>query len=656
MLQSKKAKAPKSAGKTADADGVFKVHLLDLGEKQYGDCVLCQFGEETVLIDGSHRGDDAHILKQLKRLLKQQTLPLQVSLIIVTHPHDDHIGCLPRLVAHDALRAEWALLADPKFRWGGADEADELFVGHDYRVRALTEALLEEDRSSWPDAELEQFIDNAGSLSSNYRAMLRQLAKAGATVVRNGTDPLGPLEKRFEGIGLKVVGPDARHLETCAELLLEGRQDLLDLASETLSADALAGTVSTYRSFLGEAADSFNPNRGAINLQSIVTLFEFNDERLLFAGDMQFSDPQVNSTALVKSIGRLRQKIADKSPYSFVKLSHHGSDNGFNTGVMSELGDTALYGICGGHYDDRNSHPHPKVLKLLKDNSDHIQWVRTDHNGLVTITFGPDGPQLKLSAGELNDGTKNHETSGPHDGLDLFLEDVSVSAPAAPALADASELVTRIPRNATRFEFSVEFAPPPHGAPPADEMMAVAGAVANYSSALSDVEAAADAVRLSSTPPRSALVAQFNRARENGWLAFFAEAAQSFNWPVELLLAIASRETNVRNILGDGGHGHGIMQIDDRSFPNFTSSDRWKIPRLNILKGAEVLDLKRRFLSRRGVTGTLLARASVAAYNGGEARVKRAIDLGRDVDSVTTQRNYSADVLGRSAIFRELLA
>jgi hypothetical protein len=40
----------------------------------------------------------------------------------------------------------------------------------------------------------------------------------------------------------------------------------------------------------------------------------------------------------------------------------------------------------------------------------------------------------------------------------------------------------------------------------------------------------------------------------------------------EILMAIASRETNMRNIIGDGGHGYGIMQIDDRSFPEWCNS------------------------------------------------------------------------------------
>jgi soluble lytic murein transglycosylase-like protein len=151
------------------------------------------------------------------------------------------------------------------------------------------------------------------------------------------------------------------------------------------------------------------------------------------------------------------------------------------------------------------------------------------------------------------------------------------------------------------------------------------------------------------------LAQQLTRAGNNGWIPFFMEAAQRFNFPVALLLGIASRETNFRNILCDGGHGHGIMQIDDRSFPDFTNSGRALDPRQNILKGGEVLSRKRQFFSRKAISGDLLMRASVAAYNGGEGRVLGAIQRGRSVDSVTTQGNYSADVFARTAIFRDLL-
>ena len=47
-----------------------------------------------------------------------------------------------------------------------------------------------------------------------------------------------------------------------------------------------------------------------------------------------------------------------------------------------------------------------------------------------------------------------------------------------------------------------------------------------------------------------------------------------------------------------------------------------------------------------------LIEAAVAAYNAGPGPVASAIEQGRDPDIVTTEGNYSKDVLGRAAAFR----
>jgi beta-lactamase superfamily II metal-dependent hydrolase/soluble lytic murein transglycosylase-like protein len=675
---SKQTDERRDDGGETEAIKSAKITLLDMGEEQYGDCVLCRFGEETVLIDGAHSSDDRYIMRQLKTLLGQQSAPVRVSLLIVTHPHDDHIGCLPRLVANNQLAAEWALVADPKFRWGDDGESEALFAGRDYRERALAEALLEEDRSSWGDAELARFIENVGSLANSYRTMLRQLEERGTTVVHNGSDDLAPLHERFAGIGLKVVGPSAEHLRAVYRLLHQGRHESLGFAEEAFSADETMDVVSAYRNYLGAGFEErANPNKGAINLQSIVTRFEYGGLRYLFAGDMQFSRPEVESEELVESVHRLRRLVSEVAPYAFAKLSHHASYNGFDEEVMAELGETELFGICGGHYDRTNTHPHRDVLRLLDENRERVRWVRTDHNGQVNITFGAGNPQIRLSSGDVNDATPNHETGGGHD--ESLSEGESISEPpaesfspaggeasATPARADDSTFITRVPPNTTRLSITVDFVPTqasvsaPQASARLGEESASAGEEASSASAAlvsaESVSAVSAEAATRSTPSRAVLASQLKRARDKGWIPFFTEAANRFNFPVALLIAVASRETNVMNIVGDGGHGRGIMQIDDRSFPDFARSGRAMDPRQNILKGAEVLNGKRLFLSRSGVSGQLLTRASVAAYNHGEGNILRNIRNGRDVDSGTAHNDYSEDVLARAAVFTELLS
>src|SRR5436189_930759 len=89
------------------------------------------------------------------------------------------------------------------------------------------------------------------------------------------------------------------------------------------------------------------------------------------------------------------------------------------------------------------------------------------------------------------------------------------------------------------------------------------------------------------------LTIQFNRAKTYNWLAAFQKAATDYGFPMEVLLGVASRETNMNNIVGDGGHGYGIMQIDDRSFADWCHSGQWKDVAAGIDKGAFVLNQKR---------------------------------------------------------------
>ena len=137
---------------------------------------------------------------------------------------------------------------------------------------------------------------------------------------------------------------------------------------------------------------------------SIVTTFQLGDVKLLFAGDMQLADPQIADPQLQGEVDALRERIRAAAPFSLVKLSHHGSDDAFDAELLAELGATPLFGICAG--EDSMSHPNPRVLRLLDAERDRLRWVRTDHNGLCTVTF--DGQITVTPAhGELNDARPN---------------------------------------------------------------------------------------------------------------------------------------------------------------------------------------------------------------------------------------------------------
>lgn len=110
---------------------------------------------------------------------------------------------------------------------------------------------------------------------------------------------------------------------------------------------------------------------------------------------------------------------------------------------------------------------------------------------------------------------------------------------------------------------------------------------------------------------------------------------------------------------GDGGHGRGLAQVDDRYHESFITArfddavtPIWTDPTFNILYGARLLANAHR------LTGSWLV--SVAAYNAGLTRATRAsrtvsgndeLALLAALDRATTGGNYVSDVLRRRDSF-----
>src|SRR5438067_5236407 len=151
-----------------------RLHVLDIGTQAYGDCLLFESGSARILIDGGHKGDDDLIFDQLSKRVPTEGGALHVSLLVVTHAHGDHIGALPSLVAHNRLKADWALVADPAYGWGrtSPDSVTPVDAMSDV-VRGLVAAVREEPPPpSLTDAELGQFLLDATGGEDDYKRML----------------------------------------------------------------------------------------------------------------------------------------------------------------------------------------------------------------------------------------------------------------------------------------------------------------------------------------------------------------------------------------------------------------------------------------------------------------------------------------------------
>src|SRR5688500_1173404 len=160
--------------RAAMASGL-EVFLLDMGLEKYGDCILCRQDGVTVLIDGGRPRDlndrDGYlsIPNQLSQILGHAP-PFDVSLLVVTHCHNDHIGCLPEMIGSGMLRPEWALVADENLGFGRPTDGDSPLDAPDVSpsMRRLIAALREEDHSELNDAQLREFLDDAANLEDRY--------------------------------------------------------------------------------------------------------------------------------------------------------------------------------------------------------------------------------------------------------------------------------------------------------------------------------------------------------------------------------------------------------------------------------------------------------------------------------------------------------
>jgi beta-lactamase superfamily II metal-dependent hydrolase len=388
-----------------------------MGRTKYGDCILVQSADKTILIDGGHPGDykdrddRPSIPSQLEKVLGHEA-PFHFDLLVVTHCHQDHIGCLPYLVANDIITCDRALVADEKLGFGLDDggQGDARLAAVGPRIRNLVAALSEEDHANLRGAELEEFLADAASLQDNYNSMLRTLGR-NVDVVRYRQGSLAEqravtrLVADMSATELRFFGPTAAQLVHCAEVIQRASGDAVEMLADMGDpSETLGETYLRVLRSVSDESDAIHHEVGwAKNCQSIVMAFGPEGERVLLPGDMQFAEPGI--PAIDNLVQELRSTVSAGGPYIFVKTPHHTSHNGTNEEILGEWGWPPLLGHSGGYNDP--THPFPKTLALLKTllRQHEFTYARTDRNGLVTVD--PVGHEISGERNRLNDFTPN---------------------------------------------------------------------------------------------------------------------------------------------------------------------------------------------------------------------------------------------------------
>lgn len=440
-----------------------EIHLLDVGRHQYGDCVLCKIKNKWILIDGGHKSDltgsvcHKAIPVQIRDLMNLEVdQPIEIDLLIVSHTHSDHIGCLPEMVQEGILEAKWALLTAPDLAWPPV-EADNSDTSVD---AAKLYAILREEYHPFADVDsFESAAQDAASLQRRYRSMVQTLKVKGTQVVLHGKDALGRLEAAFTDIGMKVIGPNKSALKECSRFLEQFGRDFLS-ESEAILADGVdllwfyEQMMSSWRDKL-DIDGAFGPS---VNMQSSIIVFDDGKHQLLFMGDSQLEKPDVPGKIVKAEAARIRRELARLSqakPFQFVKVGHHGSHNSIGASVLKDLGtDTLHFGLCTG--SGSRHHPSAIFLDALAQHSPHVQLGRTDTNGLVSFYFRDGKVTVDPERGELNDGSV---TEGPEESPERLPAAVPLAGTPTPSHGTNSILLPVPTKEPGPIEIKIPYNP-----------------------------------------------------------------------------------------------------------------------------------------------------------------------------------------------------
>jgi beta-lactamase superfamily II metal-dependent hydrolase len=439
-----------SADAIADADGIGEgtYHFLDVGGSLYGDCILVEFGNVRVLIDGSHvedfAGQAGHlpIPDQIKSILGG-TPPYDISLLVVTHGHADHIGCLPQLVSNGIVKPKFALVVDAALGFGRVNDHDAIAdTILDASLAAVAAAMREEDASFLNDADLEAFLDVAAGVEARYQSFLADLTAGGTTVIEYRGDPLpAALVDLMAPTGMSLIGPTLDQLKLCAAQIGATNKDSSDFVSDARDADAAASRADLYRQVAAniDAADGAGGRGAGMNCQSITLAFGKPGERALLAGDMQFARPEVSGVA--ELMPALRASVVAQGPYALFKTTHHTAVNGQDEAFLTELGNPSILVHSGGSTD--KGHPNGAVMTSLRKRGTAIRFARTDRNQIISVKphLGAAPEAITISGGALNDFSLNKMADQPNEPPREAAE--ATAAPIVPAPAPTSVIETK---------------------------------------------------------------------------------------------------------------------------------------------------------------------------------------------------------------------
>lgn len=154
--------------KSTPAEGVLEVHFADVGQ---GDAIIIRTSDAVVVIDAGPQSDEHALSAYLRRCRIKA-----IDLLIITHPHSDHMGGAARLLSEHTV----GTLLLPKCDGDGSayfripDVARE--NGTEVKRFDITEKFVLGDASLTPLAPIGEGYDDYNNYSSVFRLDYRGLS------------------------------------------------------------------------------------------------------------------------------------------------------------------------------------------------------------------------------------------------------------------------------------------------------------------------------------------------------------------------------------------------------------------------------------------------------------------------------------------------
>ncbi len=395
---------------TPNSPEQIRIRMYRVG---FGDCFLLTLPEKSgppkhILIDcGVHQRGDIKTLEGVVKNIAEET-GKDLAILIATHAHRDHIHAFGRFAAvfrtfhigevwlpwtEDASDAQATQLRKKKL---------DLLA----RLGAHFHGMAAADQANFATA-----MDAVANMAGNEKAMteLRTGFHSGAKVTYYEAGAKRDDAGQIAGLTVRFLGPP-RDTQFLGRMDPPAGQKYLTSANVGGGAKPLFASSGPYtpsptqpslpksdEEYVNRFADA-SPDRlafaldSAVNNTSLVTLFSYRGQTLLFAGDAQWGNWQNWISG---------DDAADVlSEVGFYKVSHHGSENATPVKVVEQLSKGKFAAMVSTQDSPFPTIPRMPLLAALEEKSGN-RVARSDSVAVPNVPTGPAEMPKEFQMGKL---------------------------------------------------------------------------------------------------------------------------------------------------------------------------------------------------------------------------------------------------------------